>query len=302
MTGARHFGILLRAGLFVVFIHYFGALIASLLYEAAGYFPAAALSFFLAATIASAFAVRTFERGRLEDIGMNWTRDSSRHLLLGAAAGAAAALLVTVVPAAAGLASFEPAPGWAYQPGRLLFTSVLLLFGVVGEEMMFRGYAFQILLRHYKPWIVIPGFAVLFALAHAGNPGVSRLGLLNTALWGFLLGFAFFRSHDLWLPIGLHFGWNWILPLAGVSLSGFEMSLLGYRLVWRASEVWSGGAYGPEASILTSVAALALAGWLCRVRLNRQPAPLVEALDERPANSPGFRPAGSGGAGADRQG
>lgn len=295
IPGRRHFGLLLRAVLFILFVRFFGALIGSLLYETIGYFPAAALSFFLAATVASAFVVRTFERGRLEDIGMGWTADSKRHLLSGAAAGIAGALLVTVAPVLFGLASFEPSPDWSYKPGRLLFTSVLLLFGVVGEEMMFRGYAFQILLRAYKPAVVIAVFALLFALAHAENPNASRLGLVNTSLWGLLLGYAFFRSRDLWLPIGLHFGWNWVLPLAGVNLSGFEMTLLGYRLVWRSSDLWSGGAYGPEASILTSVAAVLLGGWLYRARLNPQTAPLVEAFHERSVDSPDTdppRPAG----------
>jgi hypothetical protein len=277
VPGRRHFGIFLRAVLFLLFVRFFGSLIASVLVETIGYFPAAALSFFLAATIASAFVVRAFERGRLEDIGMGWTRDSQRHLLLGTAAGIAGAAFATLLPLAFGAASFEKAPDWSYTPGRLLFVSVLLLFGVAGEEMMFRGYAFQILLREYSPPAVIGVFAVLFALAHADNPNASRLGLINTGLWGALLGYAFLRARDLWLPIGLHFGWNWVLPLVGVHLSGFEMTLTGYHLVWRGSDLWSGGAYGPEASILTSVAVVALGAWLWRARLNRQIAPLVEA-------------------------
>lgn len=281
VPGRRHFGIFLRAVLFLLFVRFFGSIIASVLVETIGYFPAAALSFFLAATIASAFVVRTFERGRLEDIGMGWTRDSQRHLLMGTAGGIAGAAFATLLPLAFGAASFERAPDWSYAPGRLLFVSVLLLFGVVGEEMMFRGYAFQILLREYSPPAVIGVFAVLFALAHADNPNASRLGLVNTGLWGALLGYAFYRARDLWLPIGLHFGWNWVLPLVGVHLSGFEMTLSGYRLVWRGSELWSGGAYGPEASILTSAAVLILGAWLWRARLNPQIAPLVEAKTDR---------------------
>lgn len=280
IPGTRHFGLILRAGLFLLFVRFFGQLIGSVLYETIGYFPAAALSFFLAAVVASAFVLRTFERGRLEDIGMGWTKESPRHLLKGTAAGILAALLVNLAPVIAGLAALEPAPDWSYKPGRLLFVSVLLLFGVVGEEMMFRGYAFQILLRAYQPAAVILVFGALFALAHSGNPNASPLGLFNTGLWGLLLGYSFFRTRDLWLPIGLHFGWNWVLPLVGVNLSGFEMTLTGYRLVWRSSDLWSGGAYGPEASILTSVAAALLGVWLFRARFNPQSAPLVEVRDE----------------------
>jgi len=142
---------------------------------------------------------------------------------------------------------------------------------------MFRGYAFQILLRRFGPWWVIVPFGLLFAAAHIGNLNSSPLGLLNTALWGVVLGYAFYRTGDLWLPIGLHFGWNWTLPLFGVNLSGFQMGLSGYTLQWSAGPLWSGGDYGIEGSLFTSAVALVLAYWLSRARFERQLAPLVDA-------------------------
>ena len=75
---------------------------------------------------------------------------------------------------------------------------------------------------------------------------------MNTALFGILFGAALLRSHDLWLPVGLHFGWNVDLPFLGVDLSGLTIRVTGYELVWKAGDLWSGGEYGPEASILTS--------------------------------------------------
>ena len=81
--------------------------------------------------------------------------------------------------------------------------------------MLFRGYAFQYLIGKMGPFATILPFGVLFGIVHGNNPNLTWLGLLNTAAWGVLLGFAFLRSGDLWLPIGLHFGWNWALPLFG---------------------------------------------------------------------------------------
>ncbi len=115
VPGRRHFGLFLRAGLFLLFIRFFGSLIASVLVETIGYFPAAALSFFLAAAIASAFMVRTFERGRLEDIGMGWTRDSKRHLLFGTTLGIAGALFVTLGAADLGSGIAGACPGLGLQ-------------------------------------------------------------------------------------------------------------------------------------------------------------------------------------------
>ena len=51
----------------------------------------------------------------------------------------------------------------------------------------------------------------------------------------------------------MHFGWNFTLPLFGVNVSGLRMKVTGYEMSWTAGSLWSGGEYGPEASILTSV-------------------------------------------------
>ena len=55
-----------------------------------------------------------------------------------------------------------------------------------------------------------------------GNENASIFGIGNTMLWGVLLGFAYLRTRALWLPIGLHFGWNFALPLFGVNLAGLQ--------------------------------------------------------------------------------
>ena len=185
-----------------------------------------------------------------------------RHLLLGLAGGIGSALIVLVGPAMEGAAQFVKAPGQgAWQSAVFLLT--LLVFGAIGEEMMFRGYAFQVLMGALGPFATILPVGVVFALMHSSNLNVTPLALVNTGLWGIVFGFAFWRSGDLWLPIGLHLGWNWALPLAGANLSGFTMYVTGYVMRWRPGQEWlGGGAYGPEASPLTSAVLAALLLWL----------------------------------------
>jgi membrane protease YdiL (CAAX protease family) len=138
----------------------------------------------------------------------------------------------------------------------------MILFGAFGEEMMFRGYGFQVLMAALGPFATILPVSVLFALVHAWNPNVSAPGLVNTGLWGIVLGFAFWRSGDLWLAIGLHAGWNWTLPLLGANLSGLTIKLTGYDLRWNIAPLWSGGAYGPEGGLLTTAILVVLFLWL----------------------------------------
>ena len=190
-----------------------------------------------------------------------------RHLGLGFAIGVVAALLVTLLPCIFRLAEFQARPETPFQFASLLFVSILLLFGAVGEEILFRGYGFQVIAGTFGAYQSLLPISVVFAAAHWNAP---PLGLFNTFLWGVILGFAFLRSGDLWLPIGLHFGWNVTLPLMGVQLSGFTMGLTGYGLVWKISDLWSGGAYGPEGGLLTSLVIPLVFFAIYRAPLERQ--------------------------------
>jgi hypothetical protein len=151
-----------------------------------------------------------------------------------------------------------------------------LLAGSAAEELLFRGYGFQILMASVGPFAAIVPVGVLFALMHTANPNVVWLGIINTAGFGILFGYAFFRSRDLWLPIGLHFGWNFTLPLFGVNVSGLRMVVTDHQMVWTAGVWWSGGEYGPEASVLTSVALIVLFVAAAKVPIRRQPSPLID--------------------------
>ncbi len=251
-------GIVLRVALFIL-IGYMGMLVFSLLMlPLAGLVVTAALAPFASAAIANAIVVRVYERGRLADLGLAWTASSLREFLLGGGLAAAAATLILVAPLAVGVARFETAPAVEHRWASIFFIAIVLLFGAAGEEMLFHGYAFQLLIRSMGAFATILPAAVLFGLAHLGNENVNWMGVANTMLWGVLLGYAYLRTRALWLPIGLHYGWNLALPLFGVNLSGFTMGITGYALRWRVGDLWSGGGYGPEGGLPATVIVIAL--------------------------------------------
>src|SRR5258708_1241292 len=66
--------------------------------------------------------------------------------------------------------------------GTFIFVTVILIFGAAGEEILFRGYGFQVLLRSIGPYATILPVGVLFGALHASNPHVTNLGLVNTAV------------------------------------------------------------------------------------------------------------------------
>jgi len=233
-------------------------------------FVVSTLGTFAAAAVANAVVLRIYERGNLASIGLGWTAASRRNLALGILGGVGAALVVIVVPLLLRIADLEPVPSEHFRWPSMLFVSILLLFGAVGEEMLFRGYGFQVLVKGIGPFATILPMAVLFGLAHSQNLNFGPLPLTNTILWGVVLGYSFLRSGDLWLPIGLHFGWNWTLPLLGVNLSGFTMNVTGYVMHWNAGARWSGGAYGPEGGLLTTAVAVALFFYLGKAPIQHQ--------------------------------
>jgi hypothetical protein len=241
-----------------------------------GYFLGGLGGNLVIAAVANLLVLRIFTTRRLVELGLWWNRASMENLALGILGGAGAAGLVLGPALLAGAAHFKGTPNDQPSFAVLVFVTVLLALGAMGEELMMRGYGFQILLAACGPWATIIPVGVVFAWLHTGNPNATWLGIANTAGFGILFGYAFVRSRDLWLPAGLHFGWNLTLPLFGVNISGLRMKMTGHDMVWSAGNLWSGGEYGPEASVLTSVMMIVLAVYLWKAPIRRQVSPLTD--------------------------
>jgi hypothetical protein len=241
-----------------------------------------------AALATNALCLRIYESASLDRSGLGWSPASRVNLGLGVLGGAAAASLVLGPPLLTGAAMMQRSPQDADGTlGMFFFVGAMLLCGAAGEEILFRGFAFQKLLSVLGPAATILPIGVIFALMHASNPSATPLGLVNTGGFGMLFGYAFLRTHDLWLPIGLHFGWNITLPLFGANVSGLKMKLTGYTIEWSASTIWSGGEYGPEGSIMTSAVLFALFVLIWKAPVRRQHSALLDPPTENALCEPG---------------
>lgn len=161
-----------------------------------------------------------------------------------------------------------------------MFAWVVLL-----EELLLRGFVFQPMVDGIGAWPALEAMALMFALAHWGNPGMHGATLvwatIDTALGAIQLGLTYLRTRRLTLPIGIHFGWNW----AQGSLLGFDVSGLnqaGWLLPeMRGKPQWlSGGACGPEASIFAVLvdATAVLLMWRWKGSAHARPMDLAPAL------------------------
>lgn len=284
-SGGGKLGLVMRVGVFAFLALVLGQVFSLLIFSIADLLIGATLGTFAAASVATAVVLRIYERGRLADIGLHWTKASRRNLLVGLGGGVGAGALVLGLPLLTGLAEFRPDPDYPGSWAAFGLLSVVLLFGAIGEELLFRGYGFQILVAGMGPFATILPISVLFAYSHSANYELAGMGDLslaffNTAGWGVLLGIAVLRSGDLWLPIGLHFGWNWVLPVFGVGLSGYKLGITGYAMHWNIGDVWSGGVYGPEGGLLTTLVLIVLALYLWKAPIEGQQAFLLRSRKE----------------------
>ena len=252
----------------------------SLMVYTLGPLPGATLANLAAALFANWLALKIFAGCELTAIGLRWNRASSDNFALGLLGGIGAASLALAPAVAVGAAHFVQSAGERPTLGAPIFLAVFLLVGSAAEEILFRGFGFQTLLPALGNWISVGICAVLFGMLHLGNPNVTAFGIANTVGFGAIFGYAFLRSRDLWLPIGLHFGWNFTLPLFGERVSGLNMKVTGYEMSWTAGALWSGGAYGPEASLLATVVLGALFLYVQKAPVRRQASALTDPATE----------------------
>lgn len=255
---------LLRGGLFVTF--YLGCLfvsdtlvgqLLSPMHLAAQDFllAATALGGLLAVTLATGLMLAFHEKRSFGFVGLSLDHAWYQPWLLGFLFGCSLAGAAVAIVAAFGQARIRLNEN--FQASRLAYVVVILLLAAAGEEMLFRGYGFQRLLDAGGPAFGVVLGSVLFGSLHGSNPSVTPLGVLNTMLVGVLLAVAYLRTRRLWLPIGLHWGWNLAeaalgFPVSGITIQGMPLVADAVGLPWI-----SGGAYGPEASVFGTLVILA---------------------------------------------
>lgn len=216
--------------------------------------------------VAALFLYR-YDRRPFGTLGLWFYRAWGRELATGVGLGVLMLSVVIGVEAAAGAVRFRWAGGTGQGLMAITWSFVLFLPAAVKEELELRGYLFQRLIDAIGPWPATATLSMLFGLLHLANPSVTRLSTANTVLIGVLLAVCYLKTRGLWLPAGVHFGWNFCLGYVySLPVSGI---VLRYRLL--AAEVsgptyLTGGNYGPEGSVVTTVVIVVAVVWLARMR------------------------------------
>jgi uncharacterized protein len=273
-------GVVIRVVFFIAMVIIGLQLLPLVLHSVFGDVVAGTIGLFATGLIANLLTMRIFDRRPIAEIGLGTGNGAGRNFSLGLLLGGGAAALMLLAPLLAGTGHLVARQNSSFSWVSLIFYLAILLFGAAGEEMMFRGYAFQLLIEKLGPFATVLPVGVLFGFAHMGNPNATKLSVANTILWGILLGYSFLRSRDLWLPIGIHYSWNAVLPLFGVNLSGLTIDVTRYSYQWDLAPLWSGGAYGPEGGLLATIFVVLLFFALAKAPIKPQVAAIAQVLNE----------------------
>jgi membrane protease YdiL (CAAX protease family) len=131
------------------------------------------------------------------------------------------------------------------------------IFSGTFEELLMRGILFRIMEESLGTWLALVISALTFGALHLANPNATLWAGLAIAIEaGILLAGTYVYTRRLWVPIGLHFAWNFVQGgIFGVAVSGIESKGL-LQAVLSGPALLSGGEFGAEASIIAVIVCL----------------------------------------------
>lgn len=141
---------------------------------------------------------------------------------------------------------------------------VLLIGGFVvqgaTEEILCRGVLFHSLFEKTSFTVAMDISTLMFIIPHlsslfGGGVIYGIFGIINLLLISTIFSLLTVRFKSIWAACGLHSFWNAILyAVLGLNLSGNDETVTAVLHMRSVGEnIWNGGVYGIEASIITTV-------------------------------------------------
>lgn len=97
----------------------------------------------------------------------------------------------------------------SFRPLSFVFIFAMVLIQSSAEELMCRGFLYQILIQRFKsPVFAILGNSLLFASRHLGNNGITVLSFIDICLSGILFSLMVYYMDSLWCAFAGHMAWN----------------------------------------------------------------------------------------------
>ena len=147
-----------------------------------------------------------------------------------------------------------------------LFSFTLFFLVAVSEEIFFRGILFRMINRRWNIWAALVISGLIFGGLHILNDNATLWSSIAITIEaGSLLGAAYAYSKNIWLPIGIHWIWNYTQGnILGFPVSG-EDNVTSIITPEISGPQWlTGGSFGAEASAISAVIGLLISLWFIR--------------------------------------
>ena len=138
----------------------------------------------------------------------------------------------------------------------LLFLVGFVLQGFY-EELVFRGFLMISIIRKNTILVAVVANSLLFGLTHGLNNGFQVLALFNLILFGIFESIYLLKTGNIWGVSAIHSMWNFIQgDIYGFNVSGMAQSQSMFIFKISNCEIFSGGTFGLEGSLLTTIVLL----------------------------------------------
>ncbi len=209
----------------------------------------------LFAIVGSVYLARRFlDKGSFVSIGFKIDKHILFDILAGIIIASIMMGLIFIALQALGWLKFESF-AWNTDLAPTVISQTLLFFFffiIVGfnEELLFRGYYLQTITSGLNLFWGLIISSIVFGGLHLANPNATWVSAAGIFFAGLFLAYGYIRTKQLWLSIGLHIGWNFFEGVVfGFPVSGLSIYPLTHIRV-SGPEVWTGGAFGPEAGLI----------------------------------------------------
>ena len=220
-------------------------------------------------------------------LGLTFHQGWLKDLAIGFGLGFAA-LAVAVAIASKGLSFKFNSGGMMSLITSLIGSTGLLFVAALAEEAIFRGYGLQTLSRAKLAWLGILLTSVPFGIVHLDNPNVvPGVTFANTVLAGVWMSIAYLRTRSLWLPLGIHWSWNWALGwFFGLPVSGLKIVSHPLFEATDSGPKWlTGGSYGLEGGVAAAISLVLVTFFVWRTSIvSATPELLKMTSEENPVN------------------
>lgn len=218
-------------------------------------------------TLISMIYCRFIEARHLSSMGMR-KRKMGTHYLQGLAVGIVLMTVIVLLSVAFRINNIALCTN--INSGLIGFYFIGFLIQGMSEEFIFRGYFMNTLGGKHNPIVAIAVSAMAFSLAHVLNPGYNFLIFINLTLFGVFASLYMIYLDDIWGVCAIHSIWNFTQGnFYGISVSGTGETESVFRTTAvSSSEILTGGTFGAEGSIITTVV-LAAASAFMLYKINR---------------------------------